>query len=109
MNQNNFFIVILSLGIATFFLRFSFIAFSSKLKISPRVKEILTFIPVAILPALLAPMVFFHQGEVDILMGKERTLVIILASFVCYFSKSMLMTILFGIFGLYLVTQMNFL
>jgi branched-subunit amino acid transport protein len=69
------------------------------------VKEVLSFIPAAILPAMIAPMVFFHQGEVVFLAGKERLAVLILATLVCYYTKNMLITIGFGLALLYLLTQ----
>ena len=105
MNDMQFLQVMLALGLGTFLLRFSVVAFSSKLVITPRIREIFTFIPVAVLPALIAPMVFYHKGQVEILLGKERFFVLVFASLVCYLTKSMLLTIISGLVGLLLITQ----
>jgi branched-subunit amino acid transport protein len=97
----------LMLAVGTFTIRGLIIFMSARIKISTRVKEILTFIPAAILPAMVSPMVFFHQGEVMWLANKERMIVLIFASIVCYFTKNMLITIGFGLSLLYVLTQFN--
>ena len=91
------------LALGTFAIRLSIIAISSRIKISDRLKEIFSFIPAAVLPAMVAPMVYYHEGSVDWLQGKERLLIIILATFVSYLTKSMFATISFGLLFLYLL------
>lgn len=92
------------LAVGTILIRGSIIAISAKVKISDRLREIFSFIPAAILPAFVAPMVFFHEGRVEWLFQKERFFVLILATAVCYYSRSTLATILFGLVALYFVT-----
>ncbi|MGZ5278497.1 MAG: AzlD domain-containing protein, partial [Pseudobdellovibrionaceae bacterium] len=60
------------LALGTIGIRVSLIAASAKIKISDRTKEIFSYIPAAILPAFIAPAVFFHEGHVTWLAGKER-------------------------------------
>ncbi len=93
------------LGIGTFLIRGLFIFLSSKIKISERTKEILSFIPASILPAMVSPMVFYHQGEVGLLCHKERLVILILAVVFCYFVRNMLLTLGFGLGLLFLLTQ----
>lgn len=90
-------------AIGTFSIRFSFIAFASRLKISDSVREFFTFIPAAVLPALVMPMAFYHQGSIEALLYKERFFVLLLAGLVSFFSRSMLLTIAFGLGSLYLL------
>lgn len=107
MIETNYFwmnIVLLALG--TISIRFSLIAVSSKVKISDRAKEIFSFIPAAILPAFIAPAVFFHEGHVAWLAGRERLVVMILATVVSFFTRSTLATIVFGLLALYFSTQL---
>lgn len=92
------------MAVGTFAIRYSFISLSSRMKISAQTKEIFSFIPAAILPALVAPAVFFHQGEVSELGGYERAVVLILAIFVCWWTRSTLATVVFGLVALYFVT-----
>ena len=101
MSATYFWANVFFLAIGTILIRFSFIAFSSRVKVSDRVKEIFSFIPSAILPALIAPSVFFHQGTSEWLLGKERFFILIFATVVCYFTKSTLATIGFGLVVLY--------
>ncbi len=99
---------ILLLALGTIAIRFSLIAMSSRVRISERVKELFSFIPAAILPAFVAPAVFFHQGQVQTLWGKERLAILIFATAIAYFSRSTLATIAFGLVALYLVTINGF-
>lgn len=93
------------LAIGTLLIRSSILLFSSKLVISERTKEIFSFIPAAILPALAAPMAYYHPGQISWLLNKERMLILILATGVAYFSKKMTTTLIFGLVALYLLTQ----
>jgi branched-subunit amino acid transport protein len=52
-------------------------------------------------------MVFFHDGKVDWLGGRERMWVLILATIVCYFTRHMVATVVFGLLSLYIVTQIG--
>lgn len=105
IETNYLWINIFLLAVGTITIRISIIALSSKLKISERVKEILTFIPAAILPALIAPAVYFHQGHVKWTFEKERLFVLILATVICYLTRSTLTTIGFGLAVLFLISN----
>jgi len=72
INGNYFLLNVLALTIGTIMIRGSFIAVSGKMIISAKVKDLFTYIPAAILPALIIPATFFHQGQVEWLAGKER-------------------------------------
>ncbi len=93
------------LAIGTLLIRSSILLFSSKIVISDRLREIFSFIPSAVLPALAVPMAFYHPGTVDWLLNKERVFILLLATVVAYFSKKMTTTLIFGLLLLYLVTQ----
>jgi len=105
INPQYFWTIILFLSLATFTIRFSIISISGKIKITDRMKEIFSFIPAAILPALITPIVFLHQGQASTLLYKERFFILVLSALVCYLSKSMFVTILFGLSLLYFCTQ----
>ena len=93
------------LAIGTIFIRISIIAASHKVKITARHRELFSFIPAAVLPALTVPMVFYHQGNVEWLGGKERLVILLIATIFNYFVRSMTGTIGLGLITLYLVTQ----
>lgn len=100
-----FWLNVFFLTVGTIAIRGSIIAISEKVVISDRLKELFSFIPAAILPAFVAPAVFFHQGHVAWAFGKERLVILILATVLCFFLRSTLATISFGLVALYLVTQ----
>ncbi|MBN8541127.1 MAG: AzlD domain-containing protein [Deltaproteobacteria bacterium] len=104
-----FWTVVALLALGTLAIRGSIIAISSagKFVISDRMRELFSFIPAAIIPAIVAPMVFFHSGKVEWLGHRERLWVLLLAIFVCYFTRHMVATVGFGLFALYLVTQIG--
>lgn len=100
-----YWLTVILLAIGTMAIRGSIIALSARAKISDRLKELFTFIPAAILPAFIAPAVFFHQGQVSWMVGKERVIVLILAAILCWVTRSTLATVGFGLLALYLFTN----
>jgi branched-subunit amino acid transport protein len=100
-----FWTIVFLLMIGTFLIRGTLIFASSRVKIPDRVRELFSYIPAAILPAFVVPAIFFHQGHVQVLHGKERMFILVLASAVCLWTRSTLLTICFGLFGLYILTQ----
>lgn len=102
---SSFWTVVVGLMIGTFSIRYSLIAISSRVKISDRIRELFSYIPAAILPAFITPSAFFHEGTSAWLMGRERLFILILATFVCLWTRSTLITICFGLMGLYFITQ----
>lgn len=103
ISHNYFWLNIFLLAVGTFAIRFSIIAISSRLTISQRLREIFSYIPAAILPAFIAPAVFFHRGQVDFLNGKERFFILVAATVISFYTRSTLLTIGFGLGALYLV------
>jgi len=99
-----FWTAVAMLAIGTLLIRFSIIAVSDRFEITDSHREIFSYIPAAIIPAIVFPMVFFHKGGVDWLAGKERLLVLVLACGVCWFTRNMLATIVFGLVALYSIT-----
>jgi branched-subunit amino acid transport protein len=103
INGNYFLLNVLLLVIGTLFIRGFFIALSARMNISSKLKELFTFIPAAIFPALIMPAAFFHKGSVELLAGKERFLILIASGIVCYFIRNTLFVISFGLILLYVV------
>lgn len=108
MDTNYFWIIVFLLALGTFSIRGSFIFLSSYISINDRAREIFSFIPTAILPAIIAPAMFFHEGQVGWLFMKERMAVLMLATGFWFVTRSMFKTILFGLTVLFLVTEVLF-
>ncbi len=100
-----FWLNVFFLMIGTIAIRASVIAMSKRVRISDRVRELFSYIPAAILPAFVAPAVFLHQGHVSWAFGKERMIILAGASVLCYFTRSTLLTIAFGLIALYFVAN----
>ena len=100
MIDSHYFLIIVGLMcVGTILIRGFFIALSGKMVISPKVRELFTYIPASIIPALIIPSTFFQPG-------KERFLILLAASIVCYFVRNTFAVIAFGLVLLYLVTQL---
>jgi branched-subunit amino acid transport protein len=100
-----FWYVVALLAIGTLAIRSSIILVAARVQISERHKEIFSFIPAAVFPALAASMVYFHDGQVYWLFGKERLFVLILATGVAYRIRKITVTLLFGLLLLYFLTH----
>jgi branched-subunit amino acid transport protein len=107
IESNYFFLNVFLLATGTLMIRGCFIALSSRMKINPSVRDLFTFIPAAIFPALIMPGTFFHFGTVDWLMGKERFVVLMLAAVFGYFIRHTLAVIVFGLGLLFLLTSLS--
>lgn len=103
MYNSNFFIIVAILSVATFLIRASFVFFSDRLVLNKEVKDLFSFIPAAILPALFMPMTFFFEGVNESLFGKERLIALCLALVVSFYSKNILCTILVGLGVLFFI------
>ena len=100
-----FWLAIALLAAGTLVIRGSIIAVSGKFVITDRWREIFTFIPAAIIPAIVLPMVFFHSGKIEWLGHRERLVTLLLSTVVCYYSRQMVVTVGFGLLLLYLVSS----
>ncbi len=89
--------------IGTVSIRGFFIAFSKRMTISNKMRELFTFIPAAILPAIFVPATFFHQGHVDALFNKERFLVMLVCLVATYFYRHTLFCVALGLGLLFLI------
>lgn len=60
--------IILSLGLTTYLIRFSFLGLLGERRPAPLVETLLRYVPTAVIPALIAPMVMFPAatgGAID--------------------------------------------
>lgn len=104
MKYPSFWYIVLGMTVGTFLIRSSFIYLSSKVSISKRARGILSLIPAAVFPALIVPMAFFHEGVNSVLYNKERFIVLVLATLICFKVKNILLTIVSGLLILYFLS-----
>jgi branched-subunit amino acid transport protein len=89
--------LIIYCGAITFLTRFSMIALLKKDTFSTKTKIILSYVPSAIFPAIIFPLVLLdNAGDLD-LENNPKILASIFAIIVGYFSKNIIATIFAGI------------
>ena len=84
-------------GLITFFTRFSMIALLKKEMFNDRIREVLSYVPSAIFPAIIFPAIFLDNiGSIEI-EDNPKILAAIIAMLVGIFSRSILATIFAGL------------
>ena len=89
--------LIIYCGLITFFTRFSMIALLKKEMFNDRIREILSFVPSAIFPAIIFPAIFLDNFGTIQLEDNPKILAAIIAMLVGIFSRSILATIFAGL------------
>jgi branched-subunit amino acid transport protein len=79
-------------------------AYADRVTFPAWLNEFFSYVPVAALSAIIAPVIMFHEGELDISTQNIHLLVSLVAGFVAYMTKGMLWTVLSG-FLLFLVLK----
>lgn len=89
--------LIIYCGLITFLTRFSMIALLKKDTFNKKTKIILSYVPSAIFPAIIFPLVFLDDnGNLD-LNNNPKILAAIISIIVGFFSKNVLATIFSGL------------
>jgi len=90
-------ILIIYCGLITFLTRFSMIALLKKEMFNNRVREVLSYVPSAIFPAIIFPLVFLdNSGSLD-LQNNPKIIAAIIATIIGILSKNILATIFSGL------------
>ena len=90
-------ILIIYCGLITFLTRFSMIVLLKKEMFNNRVREVLSYVPSAIFPAIIFPLVFLdNSGSLD-LQNNPKIIAAIIATMIGILSKNILATIFSGL------------
>jgi len=92
----NIWIVMITLGLLTFFIRFSFIALLEKIKLPRNFQRALRFVPIAVLSAIIAPELGYSNSQLALSLTNSRLLAGMVATVVAYKTKSVIWTISAG-------------
>ena len=84
-------------GLITFLTRFSMIALLKKEMFNDRLREVLSYVPSAIFPAIIFPAVFLDSTGSIQLEDNPKILAAIISIIVGFFSKNVLATIFSGL------------
>ncbi|MFK7891669.1 MAG: AzlD domain-containing protein [Granulosicoccus sp.] len=91
----------------TFGVRYPVLALSGRVKMPALLLEALRFVPVAVLSAIVLPMVLAPEGQLSFSVDNEYLLAGIFCIAVAAFSRHLLLTIILGM-GLFLLLRFVF-
>ena len=95
--------LIIYCGLITFLTRFSMIALLKKEMFNDRIREVLSYVPSAIFPAIIFPAIFLdNSGELQI-ENNPKILAAIIAMIVGILSRNILATIFSGLFSYWFI------
>jgi len=84
----------------TFLLRFSFLGTLKPDAIPPRVRELLRFVPPAVLAAIVVPALALRDGSVQLAVSNPRPAAALVALIVAWLTRSVIWTIAAGMAAL---------
>ena len=103
MSQAWLWVTIIVIGLLTLGIRLSFIVFIGKMQVSPIMQKALRFVPIAVLSALIAPALFFSNGSLFVSLSNPRLIAGLLAIFIAWRTKNILLTIFSGMACLFIL------
>ena len=95
--------LIIYCGLITFFARFSMIALIKKKMFNDRVREVLSYVPSAIFPAIIFPAVFLDNSGVLDIERNPKIIAAIIATIIGVLSKNILATIFSGLIAYWII------
>ena len=89
--------LIIYCGLITYLTRFSMIALIRKEMFNDRIREILSFVPSAIFPAIIFPAIFLDNNGLFQIEDNPKIIAAIIAMIIGIFSRSIIATIFSGL------------
>lgn len=99
----NIWLVMLFGGLVTFGMRFSLIFLFGRFQVPKVMRRALHYVPPAVLSAIIFPELFLRNGVLDMSAGNTRLLAGLAAVLAAWFSRNTLLTIVAGMFVLFLL------
>jgi len=95
--------LIIYCGLITFLTRFSMIALLKKEMFNNRVREVLSYVPSAIFPAIIFPAIFLNNSGVLDIENNPKVIAAIIAMIIGVLSKNILATIFSGLISYWML------
>ena len=89
--------LIIYCGLITYLTRFSMIALIKKEMFNDRIREVLSYVPSAIFPAIIFPAIFLDNTASFQLEDNPKIIAAIIATIIGIFSRSIIATIFSGL------------
>ena len=96
-------IVMILMGAVTYGLRLSLIALMGRFEVPPLISRGLRFVPPAVLSAIIVPELVQPTGALNLSLGNLRLVAGVLAIFVAWRTRNVLLTVGAGMAGLWLL------
>ena len=90
-------------GLITFAIRFVLIYLFGRFEVPETMRRALHYVPPAVLSAIVLPELFMRDGVFNLSLDNHRMLAGLLAIFVAWLSRNILITILAGMVALFLL------
>jgi len=103
MTDNTIFWIIIATAAGTHLARVSFFLLSGRMERLSTLRKALRFVPVAVLPAIIAPALFMPAGTLDVSPGNTRLVAGLVAVVVAWRTGNVLLTIASGMGLLWLL------
>ena len=107
MSTPTLWLTILGAGAVTFALRFSFIALLGGIQLPFSFERALRFVPVAVLTAVVIPLLLFDDGTLNISLGNERLLAGLVAALIAWRTRSVPLTLAGGMATLWILQTLG--
>jgi len=101
VDMSTYWPTVLTLGLGTFIIRFSFILIMDKISLPDVLHRMLRFIPASVLTALIVPAVLLHKNGSTTWAEPERVIAALVAVLVAWKTKNIMATIASGMMVLW--------
>ena len=89
--------LIIYCGLITYLTRFSMIALIKKEMFNDRIRQVLSYVPSAIFPAIIFPAIFIDNSGSLLLEDNPKIIAALIATLIGIFSRSIIATIFSGL------------
>ena len=89
--------LIIYCGLITYLTRFSMIALIKKEMFDDRIRQVLSYVPSAIFPAIIFPAIFLDSSGSILIEDNPKILAALIATLIGIFSRSIIATIFSGL------------
>ena len=89
--------LIIYCGLITYFTRFSMIALIKKEMFNDRIRQVLSYVPTAIFPAIIFPAIFLDDSGSILIQNNPKIMAALIATLIGIFSRSIIATIFSGL------------
>ena len=95
--------LIIYCGLITYLTRFSMIALIKKEMFNDRIREVLSYVPSAIFPAIIFPAIFLDSSGSILIENNPKIMAALIATLIGIFSRSIIATIFSGLASYWLL------